>query len=71
MDVKIILSSTTKEDKLIPPGFLVSTMSSFKVLENDHDVYRRKYSMKISCKFLKGHTIRIIKIVNEGTAEII
>ena len=62
MDVKIILSSTTKEDKLIPPGFLVSTMSSFKVLENDHDVYRRKYSMKISCKFLRENAIEIINI---------
>ena len=62
MDVKIILSSTTKEDKLIPPGFLVSTMSSFKVLENDHDVYRRKYNMKISCKFLRENAIEIINI---------
>lgn len=39
MDVKIILkSSTTKLDEHIPPSFLISTIVSFKYLENDNDV---------------------------------
>ena len=58
-------SSTTKVGELISPGFLVSTMSSFKALENDHDVYRRKDSMKIFCISLREHTIEIINIKQE------
>ena len=35
-------SSTTKESKHIPSGFSMSTTSSFKSIENKHDVYRGK-----------------------------
>ena len=42
MDVKLMLKKwfTTKVGKHIPSGFSVSTISSFKKIENKHDVYR-------------------------------
>ena len=39
--------STTKVSKNVPSGFLMSTISSFKSIENKHDVYRGKDCMKI------------------------
>ena len=35
-------SSTTKVSKHIPSGFSMSTISSFRSIENKHDVYRGK-----------------------------
>ena len=35
-------SSTTKLGKHILSGFLMSTISSFKAIQNTHDVYRGK-----------------------------
>ena len=42
-------SSATKVTKHIPSGFSMSTISSFKIIENKHDVYRGKYCMKKFC----------------------
>ena len=38
-------SSTTKVRKHIPSGFSMSTISSFRSIENKHDVYRGKDGM--------------------------
>ena len=35
-------SSTTKVSEHIPSGFSMSTISSFRSIENKHDVYRSK-----------------------------
>ena len=40
-------SSTTKVGKHTQSGFSMSTLSSFKCIENKHDVYRGKYYMKV------------------------
>ena len=39
-------SSTTKVSKHIPSGFSMSTLSSFRSIENKHGVFRGKYCMK-------------------------
>ena len=39
-------SSTTKVGEHIPSGFSMSTISSFKNIENMHDAYRGKNCMK-------------------------
>ena len=61
-DVKIILkiSLYQKEGKHIPTGFSMSTISSFKSIENKHDVYRGKDCMKKFCEFLRKHAMKII-----------
>ena len=38
--------------KHIPSGFSMSTISSFKNIENKYDVYRGKDCMKKFCEFL-------------------
>ena len=40
-------SSTTKLSGHIPLGFSMSTISSFRIIKNKHDVYRGKDCMKI------------------------
>ena len=40
-------SSTTKVSEHIPSGFSVSTISSFRSVENKHDEYKRKVCMKV------------------------
>ena len=52
--------STTKVGKNIPSGSLMSTISSFKSIENKHDVCRGKYCMKKFCKSLREHAMKII-----------
>ena len=54
-------SSTTEVRKHIPSGFSKSTVSSFKSIENKHDVYRGKDCMKRFCKSLRKHATKIIK----------
>ena len=54
MDVNSENSFTTKAGKNIPPGFSMSTISSFESIENKHDLCRGKDGMK------KIHTINII-----------
>ena len=53
------------------------TISSFKSIENKHDVYRGKDCMKKFCESLRGHAVEIIKfktkkneIINKRTAKI-
>ena len=52
-------SSTTKVSKHIPTGFSMSTISSFRSMENKHDVYRGKDCMKKFSKFLREHAMKI------------
>ena len=52
--------STTKVSKHIPLGFSMSIISSFRSIENKHDVYRGKNCMKKFCEFLREHTVKII-----------
>ena len=39
----------------------MSTMSSFRSIENKHDVCKGKDCMKKFCEFLREHTMEIIK----------
>ena len=52
--------STTKVGKHSPSGFSMSAISSFKSIENKHDVYRFKYCMKKFCESLREHEMKII-----------
>ena len=40
----------------------MSTISSFRSIENKHDVYRGKDCMKEFCEFLRVHAIKIINL---------
>ena len=53
-------SSITKVSKHVPSSFLMSTISSFRSIENKHYVYRGKDCMKKFCKFLRQHSVKII-----------
>ena len=71
-------SFTTKISEQIPSVFSVSTIPSFKTIENKHGIYRSKYCMKKFCKSLREHVVDIInfdkkkyEIINKGAAEII
>ena len=55
-------SSATKINEHIPPGFAMSTISSFKNIENKHDAYKSKDYMKKLCKSLREHAIKIISL---------
>ena len=50
-------SSATKVSQNIPSGFSMSTISSFRSIENKHDVYTGKNCMK---KFFREHAMKII-----------
>ena len=47
--------STTKVSEHVPSGFSMSAISSFKYVENKHDVYR---GSKKFCESLQKHTMR-------------
>ena len=53
-------SSTTKLGEHIPSGFSLSTISSFKSIEDKHDIQRGKDCMKKFCKSLREHKIEVI-----------
>ena len=55
-----INSCTTKVSKHIPSGFSMSTISSFRIIENKNEVNRGKDCMKKFCEFLREHSIKII-----------
>ena len=55
-------SSTTKVRKHIPSGFSMSTISSFKIIGNKHDVYRGKNCMEMFCESLREHAMKIINL---------
>ena len=52
--------STTKVGERISSGFSTSTISSFRNIENKHDVYRGKDCMKKFCESLREQIIKII-----------
>ena len=66
-------SSMTKVSEHILSGFLMSTISTFKDIENKHDAFRSKDCMKMFCESLRQHAIKIIrfKIKVELTDKII
>ena len=53
------ISYTTKAGEYIPSGFSMSTSSSFKSIENKHDLYRAKDCMKSFCRFLREYAMQI------------
>ena len=55
-------SSTVKVSEHIPSGFLMSTISKFKSIENKHDLYRGKGCMKKFCESLRDHAMKIINL---------
>ena len=57
--------STTKVDKHIPSGFSMSTISSFKNIENKHDLYRAKDCMKKFLESLREHVREVINYKNK------
>ena len=50
-------SFTTKVSKHIPSDFSMSTISSFRSIENKHDVFCCKDCMKKFCEFLREHAM--------------
>ena len=58
-------SFTAKVSENIPSGFSISTISSFKSIENKHDVYRGKDCMKKFCESLRELAMQIINFKNE------
>ena len=52
--------SATKVGKHIPSCFSMSTVLSFKIIENKHDVYRVMDSMKKLSDSLRQHAMKII-----------
>ena len=73
-----INSCTTKLGKHISSAFLMSTISSFKITENNRNVFSGKYCMNKFCESLRKHVMEITdfknernKVINKRTAEII
>ena len=58
-------SFPAKVTKHTPSGFSMSTIFSFRSIENKHDVYRGKDSMKRFCEYLRN------EIINKRAATII
>ena len=52
-------SSTANVCEHIPLGFSMSIISSFRSIENEHDVYRGKGYMKKFFEFLREHAVKI------------
>ena len=70
--------SSTKVSEHIPSCFSMSTVSSFRSIENMLDVYRGKDYMKKFFELLRMHTMKIIsflkkkiEVINKGVAWII
>ena len=63
MDIKIIKSKAkviTKVNGYMPSGFSMSTISSFRSIENKQNVYRDKDCIKPICEFLREHAMKMI-----------
>ena len=58
-------NSEIKVSEHILSGFSMSTISSFKTIENKHDVYRGKDCMKKFCESLREHSIKMINFKTE------
>ena len=52
--------STSKVSEHSSSGFLMSTISSFRSIENKHSVYRGKDCMKKFCEYLRVHAMKTI-----------
>ena len=52
-------SFTIKVSKHTPSGFSMSTILSFKSMENKHDLFRVKGCMKKFCESLREHAMKI------------
>ena len=50
--------SSTKVSEHIPSGFSISTISLFRSIKNNHDVYRGKDCMRKFCELLREHTMK-------------
>ena len=53
-------SSTAKVSEHISSGFSMSTILSFRSIENKHNVYRNKDCMIKFCEFLREHAMAVI-----------
>ena len=53
-------TSDTKVSKHIPSGFPISTISSFRSIEDKHNVYICEDCTKKFCEFLRKHAIKVI-----------
>ena len=53
-------SSTTKLSEHIPSGFSMPTISSFRSIENNRNMYRGEDFKKKFCEFLSQHAVEII-----------
>ena len=53
-------SSKSKVSEHISPDFSMSTMSSFRGIENELDMCRGKDCMKNFCEFLRENAVKII-----------
>ena len=62
-------SFTTKRSQHISSGFSITTISSFKSIENKDDVYKSKDCMKKFCEFLREHAMNIL--ILKGKTEVI
>ena len=62
VNVKVILKTHLhlKLSEHIPSGFSMPTISSYRIIEDKHDMHRGKDFRKKFCKFLSGHTMKII-----------
>ena len=49
----------------IPSGFSISKISSFRSIENKHDVYRGNDCMKKFCEFSRERSIKTISFKNK------
>ena len=58
-------SFTTKVSEHIPSGFSMSTIQSFKSIENKHDIFRGRDCMKKFCESLREHVMDIINCKKE------
>ena len=55
-------SFTSTVSEHILSGFSMSTISSFRSIENKHDVYRGRDCMKKFCEVLREHAKKIINL---------
>ena len=69
--------STSKVSEHIPSDFSMSTIYSFRSIENKYDVYRGTDCMKTFLAFLREHAMKIInfrkknEVINKRAARII
>ena len=56
---------TSSSREYIPSGFSMPVISSFRSIENKHDVYRGKDCMKTFCEFLREHITKIINFMKK------